>query len=279
MKSRTHRLHFDTHVHLGSRDTLDTLEDVAERAGVEGFFGICRDVDVAEYAASRALPFTAIWTVNDLGSPDVPDFARGIKLHPRSGWEINCENLAPIVPYAAERGLPMFFHTDMDRPQIATAPALGRVAAELPDAIFVAVHAGGYLHAYFDVSKGQEHTAAEHDDLLESTMREVVQQLLDVPNFYADTAAFGCIDPARELGKWTKFTMMRELVSRMTEAERQQLVGKLFVGTDFPCFLSDDHDEWTLRYQLARMDDIFGPAFSGDTIPKALQQPFLGDVR
>ena len=276
MKTQTRRLHFDTHVHLGSRETLHTLEDVAERAGVEGFFGICNDVDVAEYAASRPLPFVAVWTVSDLANPDVPDFARGIKLHPRSGWEISSENLAPIAPFAAKRNLPMFFHTDMDRPPAATAPALGRVAVEFPDAIFVAVHVGGYLHAYFEASKGQEYTASEHDDLLESTIREVVQQLLDVPNFYADTAAFGCIDPARDLGKWTKFTIMRDIVSRMTPAEQQQLCGKLFVGTDFPCFMSDDHDEWTLRYQLARMDDIFGSAFSGGTIPETLQQHFLG---
>lgn len=275
MKKQNAPLHFDTHVHLGSRNTLHTLEDVAQRAGVEGFFGICNEVDVAEYAAARTLPFVAIWTVGDLANPDVPDFARGLKLHPRSGWEISSENLAPIASFAAERGLPMVFHTDMDRPQVATAPALGRVAAEFPDATFVAVHAGGYLHAYFGVSKGQEYTASEHDALLESTVREVVQQLLDVPNFYADTAAFGCIDPARELGKWTKFTIMRDIVSRMTTAEQQQLCGKLFVGTDFPCFMSDDHDEWTLRYQLARMDDIFGSAFSGETIPAALQQQFL----
>jgi len=277
-KQKHHPLLFDTHVHLGSRDTLHTLEDVAGRAGVEGFFGICNDVDVAEYAAARALPFAAIWTVSDLTSPDAPDFARGLKLHPRSGWEISSENLAPVVPFAVERGLPMFFHTDLDRPAVATAPALGRVAAEFPDAVFVAVHVGGYLHAYFEVSKGQEYTPAEHDELLESTMAEVVQQLLDIPNFYADTAAFGCIDDARQIGKWTKFTIMRDIVTGLTSAEKQQLVGKLFVGTDFPCFVSDDHDEWTLRYQLARMADIFGDAFSRETIPAALQQQFLGDV-
>ena len=278
MKRQDHPLRFDTHVHLGSRDTLHTLEGVAERADVEGFFGISSDVEVAEYAAARTLPFVAIWTVSDLAKPDVPDFARGLKLHPRGGWEINCENLAPIVPFAAERGLPMFLHTDMDRPTIATASALGRAASELPDGIFVAVHAGGYLHAYFGVSKGQEYTAAEHDRLLESTMKEVVQQLLDIPNFHADTAAFGCIDPARQIGKWTKFTILRDIAGRLTAAERQRLVGKLFVGTDFPCFQSDDHDEWTLRYQLARMADIFGSAFCGDTVPESLQQQFLSDV-
>ncbi len=121
------------------------------------------------------------WACDELG-------ARGLKLHPTSGWTLNDQRTYEVVSVAAERNLPTLVHVGktvdvLSDANARPAPFL-ELAATFPESTFIAGHSGFdlweyfVLHAemvppnvFFDISGWQERVRGDGQNVVDDLRR------------------------------------------------------------------------------------------------------------
>lgn len=269
-------LALDAHVHVFDADTIEALRGVVASDGLTHFVAILDDLGLIErlgLTGACGLPFQ--W-VHDWREPAIDPRAAGIKLHTREPlgsaetFCISSQCLAKVSALAGRMGRPILIHTDADQPATCSLPMLAELAGDHPDTTFIAAHAGVFPGPYFAESAGQEHPPGRWREVAAAALRENVQLLLDVGNLYADTVLFGADDPSCGDDPELRFDLFREVLAELTPAQRGELAGKLFVGTDFPCFWSPERPVGAYRAQADRMQSLFGEAFDEDRTARRL---------
>jgi len=96
---------------------------------------------------------------------------------------------------------------------------------------------------------------------LNAALDENIHFLLDTPNLYADTTAFGLDDPVRATDPDLRFNAFASTVEKLSASSRNILIDKLFIGTDFPCFWKPGERLGLYGYQAECMQKIFGNDF------------------
>lgn len=276
-------LALDAHVHVFDADTIESLRGVVASDGLTHFVAILDDLGLIEHlrlSGARGLPFQ--W-VHDWQDPAIDPRAAGIKLHTReplgSGdtFCVSPKCLAGVSALAGRMGTPILIHTDADEPATCSLPMLAELAASHPDTTFIAAHVGVFPGPYFAESAGMEHAPDHWRQVAATALRKNVAILLDVGNLYADTVLFGADDPSRGDDPELRFVLFREAIGELTAAQRGEVAGKLFVGTDFPCFWSPERPVGAYRAQADRMQSLFGQAFDEDRTARRLLSLLPGE--
>lgn len=130
----------------------------------------------------------------------------GLKLYPPMGFPIDDPSLEPWYAICNARRLPVLIHTGPSLKSLNTAMAdpnlILRVAHKYPQATFILAHAAYRI------------------------FRPDIQELLTIPNVYADIAGFHSVFPR----------VSDEMKSAMGEIFAPGLQDKVLFGTDWPLF-------------------------------------------
>lgn len=276
----------DCHVHIYDARTAEQAARYAHEEGIGRILALCRDLSaLAPLWADGALQTVPFLRLDDPRQPHWDERARGIKLHPRrhsrdAGFEIGLEAMSATLALAAERRAPILVHTDSDRPLTATPGALAEVARATPEVTFLAAHMGCALDAYFEPSRGQEYeTAAALEAALRRGIAESLGAMIELPNFYVDTTIFGAVAPAKRLLSRSRAELIAEAVTALSSAQKQRVLDRLIIGSDFPCFVPGARG-WDYpyaagqmyAYQIEQLRLVFGADFSEARVEENVQR-------
>jgi len=275
-------MRLDSHTHMYDEGTIQRWKQVVGPLGITHYVAIMKDaslhmIDRLDEAGARGIPFHWI----DLGKKDpfrdVP--VAGYKLHPRQtvlpgGGLFNCTpgNLRAICERAAREGRPLLFHTDGDDPNPASVSMLAQLCREFPKTTIIAAHMGVYTQERFIT----QYSAEVFEAMIEPLWQMNIRLVIDTPNLYGDTTKFGMDYPWRSRDPMCRFKAFKKVVQSLSRKDRRRLVGKLFVGTDFPHFSVPGEDQSEcldgtscvrdshLGFQVECMREAFGDIFDED---------------
>lgn len=259
-------------------DVIECMSEYVAEQGVTHFVALMRDKEFEKYAyrldhecGARCIPFH--WINVGKAQPDWPELpetfsltgtAAGIKIHPRqtkskdgSFFRATEETVGKVCDEAEKVGKPLLFHTDADEPNPCSVPMLAELAINHPDTNFIAAHLGVYGQEYYI----KEYTPQEYAKIAEAAMKENLQLFLDTKNLYGDTAILGRCFPARSPDPDFRSKLLARTVGTFSAAARKTLIGKLFIGADYPCFYVADNPRSKYPYQVERMRAIFKEDF------------------
>ena len=260
----------DSHVHVTGHEVIVKLRDAAAAEGVTHYVAILNDLSLIEHldkAGARGIPFYRLKEpLAPVKTHDPESRVAGYKLHLRhpitkskdgETLSISEKHMGGICDRAARLGRPLLFHTDADRPEICSLPMLAELAECHPQTVFIAAHTGVLTQEY----QGSPYEPGVWKTICERTVRQNLKLLCEVENLYADTALLGRDFPERSPDPEYKLELFAGVVEGLSPAERNTLVNKLFVGTDFPCFWEAANEKSGYRYQIECMRRVFGPDF------------------
>jgi len=279
-------MRLDSHTHMYDQTTIEKWKMVVKPLGVTHYVAIMKDANLdmmgrLEEAGAKGIPFHWI----DLSKKDpfleVP--VAGYKLHPRQtvlpgGGLFNCirknERMADICERAAREKRPLLFHTDGDDPNPASVSMLAQLCHEFPDTTMIAAHMGVYTQERFIT----EYSSEVFQHMIEPLWQMNIRLVLETPNLYGDVTKFGMDYSWRSPDPMHRFKAFKKVVRSLSRSEREKLVNKLFVGTDFPHFtvpgaeqsecldgttcVEDSH----LGFQMECMKEAFGGLFDEDRL-------------
>lgn len=206
-----------------------TIDDMRNRVLSEQLAQICPICDNAEYLRICAAALlgiaevSPIYWVRNWNNPDVPPFAKGIKIHPMIEREdATVENLRKVMNVAWETTIPVLFHSEDENLTRSRGALLSKLAEAHPDVKIIAMHAGAYGAPQF----------MDHPDFnprYADDLRTLVQEMIDAavahPNIYLETSCLAYPEKAQLLYKATR--------------EHPDLMNRIAMGSDYP--ILEDH--------------------------------------
>ncbi len=272
-------MRLDSHIHLyDGGGNIDLIRQYFAWAGLTHGQVIVRTKDLhlmpqLKTIAPGFIPFE--WPLNPLElKVDASIPVLGYKIHLRKPMQKNkqgkiinagSKELDPICSAAERLGRPFLFHTDADNPQICNMSQIAQLAQRHNGTAFIAAHTAAYSQEF---ESGISIPANEWQAKLPGILKQNFEMLLDIKNLYADTVLLGRDYPERGKDPLYKLKLMMKQVDKMSTATKQQLLNKLFIGTDFPWNYKKNDPKSSYIYQVKYMREIFGSLFNETTTTK-----------
>jgi len=206
-----------------------TIDDMRTRIQSEVLAQICPICDNTEYlriCAASLLELAEvspiIW-VRDWNNPDVPPFAKGIKIHPMiERKDATVDRLRKVMTIAERMEIPVLFHSEDENLTRSRGALMANLAEVYSGVKIVAMHAGAFGAPQF----------MDHPDFnpnYPNDLRTLVQEMIDAavahPNIYLETSCLAYPEKAQRLYKATR--------------EHPDLMKQIVTGSDYP--ILEDH--------------------------------------
>jgi len=221
-----------------------TTEDMRERIHAEGLTQICLYCDHKDYLAKGAAELatiaevTPIYWERDWDNPQIPPFAKGIKIHPViEGKDATVDNLRKIMAVAQERQIPVLFHTEDENPGRSRGTLMAQLAEAYPDVTIVALHSGAY-------GPPQLLNVPAYKQDLQALVAEMIDAAATHPNIYLETSCLAFPEKAQLLYEATR--------------QHPELLERIVIGSDFP--ILEQYPDLKLHNSFSQQETILKSA-------------------
>lgn len=257
----------DSHVHVPDSRAIERLHDYVAGDRLTHYAALVDNLSLIEElkarVGARCIPFHRLrkpleHPIDSLSENSVA----GYKLHLRHPMTTDGKgetvaatekHLGKICEEAGRLGRPVLFHSDADEPDICSLPLLAELARRHPQTKIIAAHWGMYTQEY----QAAKNTPQEWERKLRPLVPQNVRLLLEIKNLYADVALLGRDFPERSADHDFKLKLLVAEVEALKPAQRKILLGKLFIGTDFPAFRDTGDPRIGYLYQRDCMRRLF----------------------
>ncbi len=157
--------------------------------------------------------FPFFWVRTPL-SPQIPESARGIKLHPYiENYVLEEGSVLPTLQIARKRNMPVLVHTDDRKPSLSRGKLIGVLATQFPDITFVMAHCGSYAPGKIEIP-GASWT---NEGLISELVSEAIEVATSCSNVYIEVSV---------LASKTKTKLIAQGAP----------LDKILLGSDFPIY-------------------------------------------